>query len=156
MDDDFLLPAEYDAPAPPSTTLHPWHARLPFDVAMGDDPTTLCERFSLDPRQLDMYLLNAAFRREVAAHQKQFREEGVTFRAKAKLQAEMYLEDLHDLVVDKTVAPATRLDAIKSVVKWAGLEPKVEKDAAPTGGGGGTKLVISWQDGSGAIALQTQ
>ena len=138
-------------------TLHPWPARLPFDVAMGDSPESLCDRYGLQPEALDIFFLNAAFRREVAAHGQQIRDEGITFKAKARLQAEMYLEELHDIVVDKTIAPATRLDAIKSVTKWAGYEPKPVPENASSGSTGAqTRLVIQWQDGSGQIALETK
>ena len=110
-------------------TISPWHARLPFDIALGEDQQTLCDRYNLPPDELESLYFVPAFRREIADHQKQIREEGVTFRQKAKVQAEMYLEVLDQIVNDADVSPATRLDAIKSTVKWADLEPKVDKTA---------------------------
>jgi len=124
--DTELLPAlRPDAPSP-------WHPRLTFDIALGEDQQILCDRYSLQLEALEALYYIASFRREIADHQKQIREEGVTFRQKAKVQAEMYLEVLDDIVNNADVSAATRLDAIKSVVKWGDLEPKVDK--AATGG----------------------
>lgn len=117
-----LVPARIDSPAP-------WNARLPFDVALGDTEDAICDRYNITPHELEHFFLIPAFRREVADHQRHIREEGVTFRQKAKVQAEMYLEVLDTIVNDPEISPATRLDAIKSVVKWGDLEPKVDKAA---------------------------
>jgi len=122
--DAILLPALRGPEAP-----SPWHARLPFDIALGDDQQVLCDRYNLTPLELEALYYVPAFRREVAGHSKSIREEGVTFRQKAKVQAEMYLEVLDDIVNNVDVSPATRLDAIKSVVKWGDLEPKESKAA---------------------------
>lgn len=136
---DVLTPVGEDLNAPsthftPSIVTHenplsPWHPRLAFDVALGEDREVLYDRYNLSPNELDSLYLTAAFRREVAEHGRSIREEGVTFRQKAKVQAEMYLEVLDDIVNDVEVSAATRLDAIKSVVKWGDLEPKVDKTA---------------------------
>jgi len=107
----------------------PWHPRITFDIALGEDRQILCDRYNLQLDELETLYYIAAFRREIADHAKSIREEGVTFRQKAKVQAEMYLEVLDDIVNNADVSAATRLDAIKSVVKWGDLEPKVDKAA---------------------------
>ena len=122
--DALNLPVRQATPAP-----FPWHPRLTFDIAMKEDQQILCDRYSLRLEDLEALYYIAAFRREIADHQKLIREEGVTFRQKAKVQAEMYLEVLDDIVNNADVSAATRLDAIKSVVKWGDLEPKVDKAA---------------------------
>lgn len=109
----------------------PWHARLPFDIALGEDRQALCDRYNLSHAELDALFYVPAFRREVADHTRMIREDGVTFRQKARVQAEMYLEVLDELVGSADVSASTKLDAIKSVVKWADLEPKVEKAVGP-------------------------
>ena len=60
------------------------------------------------------------------------RENGLSFVAKAKVQAETYLSVLDALVHDPNVAPSTRLDAIKSAVTWGRLLPKEEKSGGIT------------------------
>lgn len=158
MDDDFLLASLVEEPkttalVPVVETLAPWPAKLPFDVAFGEPNEVLSERYQIPPEDLEQFFLNPVFRREVADYATVIREEGVTFQAKAKLQAEMYLEEIHTIITNPTVAPSVKLDAIKSMVKWAGYEPKPETAAA--GSGQKTQLVIQWQDGSGTVAIQT-
>lgn len=160
MDDDCLLSSLVeepkpvkDAPPPAVQPLSPWPVKLPFDVAFGEPNDVLCERYKLAPEELEQFFLNAVFRREVSDYATVIREEGVSFRAKAKLQAEMYLEDTHRIITNDNVAPSVKLDAIKSMVKWAGYEPKPE--ATQSQAGQKTQLVIQWQDGSGTVAIQT-
>ena len=61
------------------------------------------------------------------------RKNGVTFRAKARLQAEEYLAVVDRIVTNDLINPSTRLDAIKSMVKWGELEPTPQ--AATRSGG---------------------
>jgi hypothetical protein len=136
-----------DEPAPPpvqtpALLLAPWPKKLPFDVAFGESDDILCAKYNLAPAALENLYLNPVFRREVADHQAVIRDEGITFKAKAKLQAEMYLENLHEIVVSQTAAPSVKLDAIKSMVKWAGYEPKPEA-ASTTAGGPSITINIS-------------
>ena len=135
MDDDFVLASLVEepktpAPVPVVETLAPWPAKLPFDVAFGDPNEVLSERYKIPLEDIEQFFLNPVFRREVADYATVIREEGVTFQAKAKLQAEMYLEETHKIIVDDKVAPSVKLDAIKSMVKWAGYEVKAEPQAA--------------------------
>lgn len=138
----------------PSPLIGPWHSKLPFDVAFGESDDILCAKYNLSPAALEALYLNPAFRREVSDQQTIIREEGITFKAKAKLQAEMYLENLHDIVVSEATAASVKLDAIKSMVKWAGYEPKAEPQTQSQAQQK-TQLVIQWQDGSGTVAIQT-
>ena len=66
----------------------------------------------------------------------------------------MYLENVHDIINSETAAPSVKLDAIKSIVKWAGYELKPEISAQRQSQQK-TQLVIQWQDGSGTVAIQT-
>lgn len=138
----------------PSPYIGPWHPKLAFDVALGESNDILCAKYNLSLAALEALYLNPTFRREVSDQQMVIREEGITFKAKAKLQAEMYLENLHDIVVSEATAPSVKLDAIKSMVKWAGYEPKPEPQTQAQAQQK-TQLVIQWQDGSGTVAIQT-
>lgn len=149
LNSEFLIPSEEGLSTPTS----PWPSRLAFDFAMGEDPELLTARYEIGPTQWQYLLLNPAFMLEVEKHRRTIVEEGVTFRLKAKLQAEAYLEEIDTLVHDPETSPAVRLDAIKSMVKWSGYEPTTkDSQAAPSGP---TRMVISWADGSGQIALET-
>lgn len=130
-----------------------WPARLPFDFAMGEDANTLLERYDLQPSQLHSLVFTPAFMKEVDKHRQEILDNGVSFRLKAKIQAEEYLQEIDNLINDADTSPAVRLDAIKSVVKWSGYEPTTQNQSQASGGA--TRLIISWADGSGQVALET-
>jgi hypothetical protein len=121
------VPQSYNAPLPSRRTA-PWDPRLIFDLAVGVDalPEILARYEMTDP---DFYRLSELplFRRELALAIREVRAEGVSFAAKAKVQAEEYLVVLDGMVHDRETPASTRLEAIKSAVKWGRLEPKEDK-----------------------------
>lgn len=111
------------------SNLSPWPPRLPFDLALGiDGIDILSQRYDLTRSEIEAFSLVPSFRMEVDKHLREIRENGVSFKEKAKVQAEEYLMKLHDIVVDPDAPASVRLDGIKSVVKWAGYEPKETKE----------------------------
>jgi hypothetical protein len=64
----------------------------------------------------------------------------MTFKLKARAQAEELLTTSWLLIHDPAVSPAVKADLIKSTVKWAGLEPK---DNIQTEQGGGVRIMIN-------------
>ena len=158
LDDLLAGLAEVEEPTPePSLTpalIGPWPAKLSFDVAFGESDDVIRAKYNLSEPTLQSIYLNPTFRKEVSEKQAVLREEGITFKTKAKMQAEMYLENVHDIINSETAAPSVKLDAIKSIVKWAGYEPKPESTTQGQSQQK-TQLVIQWQDGSGTVAIQT-
>lgn len=127
-----------------------WPPKLAFDMAMGESYDTLKTTYELSDLEFERIKLNPAFRREVAAHEAEIREHGVTFKTKAKIQAEMYLEALHDIIEDPLAPASVKLDAIKAVVKWAEYEPKPVPATSITNNNNNnnlTKIEICWQSG---------
>lgn len=119
----------------------PWDPKLVFDLAVEvDDLPTILERYALSEDEFSGLMSVPAFRRELALMVRDVREDGVSFRSKAKLQAEDYLQILDEMVYDPTTPASVRLDAIKSAVKWGDLEPREKKNAE---GNGGAQVNIS-------------
>ena len=143
----FMLNESFLIPEP----MTDWPPRLAFDLALGEELDTLVTRYDLTHSQLHSLLLTPAFQKEVDKHKLDISENGVSFRLKAKLQAEDYLRDLDAIVHDPETPPAVRLDAIKSAVKWAGYEPK---EPAQTGTTASTRMVIQWASGD-SFAIET-
>lgn len=120
----------------PSKPLGVWPASLPLEIALEiDDLDTILERHGLTWRDWEVLTEAPAFRADLARMRKEIRDNGLSFREKARVQAECYLKELHKIVMneDGDATASTRLDAIKSVVKWGNLEPKDDK-----GGSGAT------------------
>lgn len=91
----------------------------------------------------DLLIFNKdpVFLRKVADFRDEIRDKGVTFRLKARTQAEELLKTSWMLIHDPVVSPAVKADLIKSTVKWAGLEPK--GDIGADIGTGGVKITIN-------------
>ena len=71
-----------------------------------------------------------AFRRQVDEFYEEIIEQGLSFRTKAKLQAEDMLAISHRMVVNPDTPAAVRADLIKWTAKMADLEPKQQLKAA--------------------------
>ena len=68
----------------------------------------------------------------------------MTFKVKARAQAEELLTTSWTLIHSPDVSAAVKADLIKSTVKWGGLEPK--NDVLAEGGSGGVKITINLGD----------
>jgi len=109
-----------------------WDPRLILDLAIGvDGLQEILSRYALSEEAFNNLSRTKSFRQELALTIREVRENGVSFAQKARVQAESYLEVLNDMVVDTSVAANTKLEVIRSLVKWGRLEPEKEtKDDA--------------------------
>lgn len=131
-----------------NTPLHhtKWNDRLAFDVALtlegsGESINEIIARHRIQPADILAFNQDPVFLRKVDHYRGEVREKGLTFRLKARAQAEELLTTSWCLIHDASVSPAVKADLIKSTVRWAALEPK---DSVDTGGGGtGVKITIN-------------
>lgn len=123
-----------------------WNDRLAFDVALtlegsGDTLQEVITRHSISANDILAFNADPVFLKKVEGYRTEVREKGLTFKLKARAQAEELLTTSWLLIHDPAVSPAVKADLIKSTVKWAGLEPK---DAGPQDNGtGGVKITIN-------------
>ena len=87
------------------------------------------------------YLRSQLFLKKVESYRNEIREKGMTFKLKARAQAEELLTTSWTLIHNPDTSAAVKADLIKSTVKWGGLEPK--NDTAIEGQGGGVKITIN-------------
>lgn len=123
----------------------PWTDRLALDVALllegsGATMQEVLDSHQIDANDLLTFKQDPLFLRKVDALRVEVREKGLTFKVKAKAMAEEMLETSWGLVHDPATSPAVKADLIKSMVKWAGYEPK--NDVA-TEVGGGVRITIN-------------
>lgn len=120
------------------------HERLAFELALGQpgDAGTVFANHGYTQEQAVAVLSDPNFAKLLERVTKEVKENGVSFRNKVRMQAEDLLQHSYALATDPEVSSAVRLDAIKSTVKWAGLEPKEKDDKG--GAGGGLTLNISF------------
>lgn len=129
-----------------SLNLTQWNDRLALDIALvlegsGDTVDNVLEEHNLTKEDLANYNKDPLFLRRVSELRADVREKGLTFRLKARLQAEELLQTSWDIIHDVDTSAAVKADLIKSTVKWAGYETKDPSEIA--GGGGGVKITIN-------------
>ena len=123
-----------------------WNDRLAFDVALtlegsGETLQEVIKRHRISANDILIFNADRVFLKKVEGYRTEVREKGLTFKLKARAQAEELLTTSWLLIHDSAVSPAVKADLIKSTVKWAGLEPK---DASPQDNGtGGVKITIN-------------
>ena len=113
---------------PEQSSANQWDPRLILDLALGiEDTRDILTRYGLTDNDYIALCGSRTFRQELAVTIRDIHENGLPFRAKARIQAEAYLEVINDLVYNETTPATTKLEAIRSTVRWANLEPKEDK-----------------------------
>lgn len=123
-----------------------WNDRLAFDVALtlegsGESLQEIMGRHNITASDILVFNADPVFLKKVEHYRNEVRDKGLTFKLKARAQAEELLTTSWLLIHDPAVSPAVKADLIKSTVKWAGLEPK--ETAVGDGGSGGVKITIN-------------
>jgi len=122
-----------------------WDDRLAFDFALslegsGESIQAIQTRSELTDEELRGVGADPIFQKRVAAYREDIASKGLTFRLKAKAQAEMLLDTSWDIIHSNEVPAAVKADLIKSTVKWGGLEAPTANNE---GGSGGVSITIN-------------
>jgi hypothetical protein len=122
-----------------------WNDRLAFDVALtlegsGESLQEILARHNISANDILVFNQDPVFLRKVEHYRGEVRDKGLTFKLKARAQAEELLTTSWLLIHDPAVSPAVKADLIKQTVRWAGLEPKND---VVSDGGGGVKITIN-------------
>ena len=123
-----------------------WSDRLAMDVALalegsGENMQEVMDRHEIRIEDIARFNKDPVFLKKVESLRTEVREKGLTFKLKARAQAEELLTTSWVLIHDPTTSPAVKADLIKSTVKWAGLEPKNDVQQVDTAGG--VKITIN-------------
>ena len=123
-----------------------WNDRLAFDVALtlegsGETLQEIMGRHNITANDILAFNADPIFLKKVEQYRGEIRDKGLTFKLKARAQAEELLTTSWLLIHDPAVSPAVKADLIKSTVKWAGLETK--SDVQTESGTGGVKITIN-------------
>lgn len=111
--------------------INAWDPRMLFDIAIEvDSISTILDKYHLSAREFDLLRESPSFNRALSETIREVKENGSSFKAKARVQAEHYLLIVDEIIQDVGVAAATKLSAINSVVKWGGLEPGKVQDGS--------------------------
>ena len=123
-----------------------WSDRLAFDIALmlegsGETLDEVKQRHKVTGQDISGFNADPIFLKRVAAYREDIAEKGLTFKLKARAQAEELLTTSWTLIHNPDVSAAVKADLIKSTVKWAGLETK--SDDGDSNAAGGVKITIN-------------
>lgn len=113
-------------------------ASLPLEIALEVDTVpNICAAYGVTRAQFEMLIRHPVFIKAYQEAVEMLKVEGMSFKMKARLQAEALLGESYKLAISPGTSDAVRADLIKSTVRWAGYETK-----AADGGGQGTAFNI--------------
>lgn len=118
----------------------PWSNVVAFELALilesgGETVQDLLTRNNLTANDFLEYSKDKIFERTVKDYRAEIRTKGLTFRQKARVQAEELLKTSWILIHSIDTPASVKADLIKHMVKWADLEPKnTSIDTSSTGG----------------------
>jgi len=102
-----------------------WPHTLPLELAMKVAPVSvICEAYEISREDYENLRSNPRFVAEVREWREALKEEGMSFKIKARMQAEELLKTSWEMIHDRTTPAAVRADLIKHTTRVAGLEPQ--------------------------------
>lgn len=128
--------ASYATPSDPAE--FGWPPLFPIEVAMRVAPIKdICEAHGIDRAEWDRLRVDPGFQNTVAGYVKELREEGASFRLKARIQSEELLKTSWSLIHALDTPPVVKADLIKHTIRFAGLDASIEQKAKAAGVAGG-------------------
>lgn len=125
------LPDGYEAGPAPG-----FDPRLAYELALEmDTPTNVFARYGYGKDEALRVMQMPGFIATVKKYRDEIVTGGVSFRLKAKIQAEDLLTHSYEMATDPEVPPAVRADLIKWTARVANLEPKDKGEGGPAGAG---------------------
>lgn len=137
------MPLGYRARAVGDMSFDP---RLAYEIALEiDDPVAVMAKYGYVGDQAVALLKEVAFALAVKNYRSEISTSGISFKLKARVQAEDLLTHSYNIATDPEAPASVRADIIKWTAKMAGYEPK--EDGGAKGGGAGFNLNITFTDG---------
>lgn len=137
------LPSVLTEPAKSITPINPadparlgYPPTLPVELALRTSSTrAVCEAYGISEDEWDLIRNDPTFLADLQRAVDMLKEEGMSFRFKAKLQAEEMLKTNWRMVHDPNTPPAVRADLIKATMRWAQYDTPPSAQQLPPGAG---------------------
>ena len=98
---------------------------LPIELALRVAPVReICEAYDISKEEFTALSEDPVFIRAYAAAKEELQKDGVSFRMKAKMQAEELLKKSWALIHSDHTPATIKADLIKATVRWAGYDAK--------------------------------
>jgi hypothetical protein len=113
---------------------------LPVELALKiDTPAKICEIYGITRDTFSKIIAHPVFIKSYQEAVESLKVDGMSFKLKAKMQAEGYLSTAFQLVQNPHTSDSVRADLIKNTVRWAGYDAK----AVDTGQGSSFNIQIN-------------
>lgn len=107
---------------------------LPVELAMGiSTPAVVCAAYGITKDEFALLAQHPLFIKAYQNAVESLNQDGMSFKIKAKMQAEDFLATSYQMVKNAETSDAVRADLIKHTVRWAGWDAKAA-EAAPGNG----------------------
>lgn len=98
---------------------------LSIELAMHSAPVPeICAAYGITKEEFIVLVDDPLFVQAYAGAKEMLQKDGMSFRIKAKLQAEELLKKSWAIIHSDSTPSNVKADLIKSTVRWAGYEPK--------------------------------
>lgn len=102
-----------------------WPPTLPIELALKTaSPAELRVEYGYDHEEWDALRQNPVFLKELAGACELVRQEGMSFKLKAKLIAEENLKEVFRLIREAGTPAQTKAKLIEINARWAGFDPR--------------------------------
>lgn len=120
-------------PSDPSRLGYP--PTFPIEIALRTSPVrTICEEYGISEQEWDLIRNEPLFIGDLKRALEMLQQEGMSFKIKARLQAESLLQTSWREIHSPDTPPAVRSQLIQATMKWAGYDaPPQDKSAAGAG-----------------------
>jgi len=110
-----------------------WNPRLVIDYVLGASKDAIMEEYDILDHHYERIVRDVGFMGKVVALKKELEKDGATFGLKAKLQAEVLLDESFKMAMNPDVDSRVRAKLIGDTVRWAGFD-KTGMSGDATGG----------------------
>jgi hypothetical protein len=122
------------APSDPARLGYP--PTFPVEIALRTSSTrSLCEAYGIDEDEWELIRHEPLFLADLKRALEMLQQEGMSFKVKARLQAESLLQTSWREIHSPETPPAIRAKLIEATVRWAGWDSPAQGAAATTGNG---------------------
>jgi hypothetical protein len=108
---------------------------LAMELAMKiDTPANICAAYGLTRGEFAQLVRHPVFIKAYQEAVESLKVDGMSFKVKARMQAESYLDTAWTMARNPGTSDAVRADIIKNTVRWAGYDAKAAELGAGNGG----------------------
>lgn len=98
---------------------------LPMELALKiDTPPNICKAYGISREQFTEIIRHPVFIKQYQEAIESLKVDGMSFKVKARMQAEDFLTTSYSMVKNPATSDAVRADLIKTTARWAGYDQK--------------------------------